>query len=97
MRRIFCALFVANLICATGYESSHSAPLDPPGLAPPKTLTPVYSHRDRRARPYIVVPLTRRYGYEQYWWPQGQYHWSPFGVERWGFWCEGSGAHRLSC
>jgi hypothetical protein len=52
----------------------------------------VYSHRHR-----IVIPLTRRYEYRPYWWPQGQYHWSPFGLERWGYWCEGAGAHRLSC
>lgn len=53
------------------------------------------SHRYRH--PYIVVPLTRHYGYSPYWWPPGQYHWSPFGLERWGYWCEGAGSQRLSC
>jgi len=56
----------------------------------------------RRLHQYIVIPLTRPYGYRHYayrpyWWPQGQYHWSPFGLERWGYWCEGAGSHRLSC
>jgi len=63
--------------------------------AGPADVTPVYSHHSRHQ--YIVIPLTRRYAYRPYWWPQGQYHWSPFGLERWGYWCEGAGAHRLSC
>jgi hypothetical protein len=55
------------------------------------------AHHYRHSHQYIVIPLTRRSGYRPYWWPQGQYHWSPFGLERWGYWCEGAGAHRLSC
>ena len=45
----------------------------------------------------LSYPLTRHYAYHPYWWQQGQYHWSPFGLERWGYWCEGAGSHRLSC
>jgi hypothetical protein len=52
----------------------------------------------RHSHPYIVIPLTRQYGPRPYWWPQGEYHWSFFGVpERWGFWCEGAGSYRISC
>jgi hypothetical protein len=44
----------------------------------------------------IVIPLTRPY--RPYWWPQGQWHLSPSGrLERWGFWCQPAGYHRLSC
>jgi hypothetical protein len=52
----------------------------------------------RHAHRYIVIPLTRHYAYRPYWWPQGQYHWSLFGVpERWGFWCDGAGSRHISC
>ena len=54
---------------------------------------PPYRHSHR----YIVIPLTRHYAYRSYWWPQGQYHWSPFGLERWGYWCQPASYHRLSC
>jgi len=86
---------LATLICAAAYEASRAAPIAAPtGIrARSGNATPVYADRDRR--PHIVVPLSRRYGYRTYWWPQGQYHWSPFGLERWGFWCEGAGAHHL--
>ena len=94
MRRTVCAFAVATLICAARYETSHAAPIaTPTGMQTGRgDITLVYAHRRR-----IVIPLTRRYEYRPYWWPQGQYHWSPFGVERWGYWCEGAGAHRLSC
>lgn len=97
MRRAVCPTFaVATLVCAVMYETSHAAPIAPLlGIqAGPGNMTLVYSHHYRYR---IVVPLTRQYGYRPYWWPQGQYHWSPFGLERWGYWCEGAGAHRLSC
>jgi hypothetical protein len=99
MRWTLSVLILCSVICAAGHQKAHAAGIAPlTGIAArPDHLIPVYSHRYRHGRPYIVVPLTPRYGYEPYWWPQGQYHWSPFGVERWGFWCEGSGAHRLSC
>jgi hypothetical protein len=99
MPRTVCAFAVATLICAATVETSHTTPVAPlTGIqAGSGNITVAYSHRYRRSRPYIVIPLTRPYGYSPYWWPQGQYHWSPFGAERWGFWCEGSGAHRLSC
>jgi hypothetical protein len=52
----------------------------------------------RHSHHYIVIPLTRHYGYQPYWWPQGQYHWSFFGTpERWGFWCDGAGSQHISC
>jgi hypothetical protein len=52
----------------------------------------------RHSHHYIVIPLTRHYGYQSYWWPQGQYHWSFFGTpERWGFWCDGAGSQHVSC
>ena len=94
MPRIVCTFSVATLICAATYEMSHAAPIAPlTGIqAGSGNITLVYSHRHR-----IVIPLTRRYGYQPYWWLQGQYHWSPFGLERWGYWCEGAGSHRLSC
>ena len=47
----------------------------------------------RHSRHYIVIPLTRDYG----WWPQGQYRWFFFGPARWGYWCEPASYHRLSC
>ena len=99
MRRIVCAFAVATLICAATYETSHTAPVAPlAGIqAGSGNITVAYSRPYRRSHRYIVIPLTRPYGYRPYWWPQGQYHWSPFGVERWGFWCEGSGARHLSC
>jgi hypothetical protein len=97
MWRAIWAFIVSTLICAAAYETSYAAPIAPlTGIqAAPHNVTPAYSYRYRH--PYIVVPLTRRYGYSPYWWPPGQYHWSPFGLERWGYWCEGAGAHRLSC
>ena len=74
--------------------SGNPATYGPPGTGViPGAPGPAYSHRYR-----IVVPLTRRYGYQPYWWPQGQYHWSSFGaLERWGFWCDGAGSHHISC
>jgi len=94
MRWTVRAFAVATLICVAWYETSHAAPIA--SLTGIQTalgnITPVSSHRHR-----IVIPLTRHYEYRPYWWPQGQYHWSPFGMERWGYWCEGAGAHRLSC
>jgi hypothetical protein len=91
-RTVYTTFTVATLICAV--ETCHGAPIAPlTGMqAGPRNTTLVYSHHYR-----IVVPLMRRYGYRPYWWPQGQFHWSPFGPERWGYWCEGAGAHRLSC
>jgi hypothetical protein len=81
MQRTVCAFTVAMLTSAVTYEACHAAPI-------------AYRH----SRHYIVIPLTRDYGYRSYWWPQGQYHWSFFGVpERWGFWCDGAGSHRISC
>lgn len=99
MQRTVCAFTVATLICAVAYETCRAAPIAPLSAiqSGPGNITLAYSHRYRHSRPYIVVPLTRHYGYRPYWWPQGEYHWSPFGLERWGYWCEGSGAHRLSC
>ena len=96
MRRTVCAFTVSTLICAAMYETSHAAPVAPlTGIqAGPGNITLVYSHHSRHSHQSIVVPLTRHYGY---WWPQGQYHRSSFGLERWGYWCEGVGAHRLSC
>jgi hypothetical protein len=47
----------------------------------------------RHSHRYIVIPLTRDYG----WWPQGQYRWFPFGLARWAYWCEPASYHRLSC
>ena len=97
MRRTMCVLTVATLICAATYERCCGAPIAPLTAiqARPANITLVNSPRHRHQ--YIVIPLTRPYGYSPYWWPQGQYHWSPFGLERWGYWCEGAGAHRLSC
>jgi hypothetical protein len=99
MGRTVCAFLVAALVCAATYETSHAAPIAPLTgiLAGSGNITLVDSHHYRHSHRYIVVPLTRHYGYRRYWWPQGQYHWSPFGLERWGYWCEGAGAHRLSC
>jgi len=96
MRIIYYAFAVTTLLCTAPYEPSHATAIAP--LIARQTgsgVTPAASHHYRR--PYIVVPLSRPYGYRTYWWPQGQYHWSPFGAERWGFWCEGSGSHHLSC
>jgi hypothetical protein len=99
MRRTVCAFAVATLICAATYETSHAAPIAPlTGIrAGSDNITLVYSHHYRHSLPVIIVPSTRRYGYQPYWWPQGQYHWSPHGLERWGYWCQPAGAHRLSC
>jgi hypothetical protein len=95
MKRAVCAFAVATLICAVTCETSHATPIAPlTGIrAGSGSITLVYSHRYR-----IVVPLTRRYGYQSYWWPQGQWHLSPSGrLERWGFWCQPASYHRLSC
>jgi hypothetical protein len=54
---------------------------------------PAPTHHDRHSHHYIVIPLTRDYG----WWPQGQYRWFPFGPARWGYWCEPASYHRLNC
>ena len=51
------------------------------------------AHHCRHSHHYIVIPLTRDYG----WWPQGQYRWFPFGLARWGYWCEPTSYHHLSC
>jgi hypothetical protein len=56
-------------------------------------IAPVYLHHHRQSHHYIVIPLTRDYG----WWPQGQYRWFPFGLARWGYWCEPADYHHLSC
>ena len=82
---------------APRYETSHSVLIAPltEMQAGPRNVTLVHSHQYRHAHQYIVIPLTRQY--RPYWWPQGQYHWSPFGLERWGYWCEGAGSHWLSC
>jgi len=74
---------------ASGTPATYGPPA--PGVIP-GAPGPVYSHRYR-----IVVPLTRRYDYQPYWWPQGQYHWSPFGLERWGYWCEGGRGRQINC
>ena len=94
MKRTVRAFAVATLICAATYERSHAAAIAPlTGIqAGSGNITLVYSPRYR-----IVVPLTRRYVYQPYWWPQGQYHWSPFGLERWGYWCEGGRGRQVSC
>ena len=99
MKRTVCAFAVATVICAATYETSHAASIAPlTGIrAGSDNITLVYSHHYRHSLPVIIVPPARRYGYRPYWWPQGQYHWSPYGPERWGYWCEGAGAHRLSC
>jgi hypothetical protein len=99
MKRAVCACAVATLICAATYEMSHATPIAPlTGIrAGSGNITQVYSHRYRHSHRYIVIPLTRRYGYQPYWWPQGQYHWSPYGLERWGYWCEPATYYRLSC
>jgi hypothetical protein len=78
MPRTVCAFAVATLICAATVETSHTTPVAPlTGIqAGSGNITVAYSHRYRRSRPYIVIPLTRPYGYSPYWWPQGQYHWS---------------------
>jgi hypothetical protein len=65
----------------------------PPYAARPGNTALVYSHHYRRSHHYIVIPLTRNYG----WWPQGQYRWFPFGLARWGYWCEPATYYRLSC
>jgi len=95
MRRTVCAFTVATLICAAGYETSHAAPIAPLTRiqAGSGNITLVSSHHYRRSRRYIVIPLTRDYG----WWPQGQYRWFPFGQARWGYWCEPASYYRLSC
>jgi hypothetical protein len=80
MRRIVCALAAATLTCAAANEACQAAPI-------------VSSHRHGHSHRYIVIPLTRDYG----WWPQGQYRWFPFGLARWGYWCEPASYHRLSC
>jgi len=97
MRQTVCAFAVAGLMWAVTYERCFAAPIAPLTRiqAWAGRIALVYSHRYRR--PYIVVPLTRHYGYVPYWWPQGQYHWSPFALERWGYWCDGAGSQRLSC
>jgi hypothetical protein len=80
---------------ASGTPATYGAPA--PGVIP-GAPGPVYSHHHRHPHRYIVVPLTRRYGYQPYWWPQGQWHLSPSGrLERWGYWCEPASYHRLSC
>jgi hypothetical protein len=82
---------------AAGNPATYGPPgpgVIPGALGPPFQST---AYHYRHSHQYIVVPLTRHYGYRPYWWPQGQYHWSPFGLERWGYWCEGAGSHRLSC
>ena len=95
MRRTVRAFTVATLICAARYETSHAAPIAPLTRiqAGSDNVTLVYSHHYRRSHQYIVIPLTRDYG----WWPQGQYRWFPFGLARWGYWCEPTSYHRLSC
>jgi hypothetical protein len=66
MRRTVCAFTVATLICAARYETSHAAPIAPlTGIqAGSGNITLVSSHRYRRSHQYIVIPLTRDYG----WW-----------------------------
>ena len=95
MRRTVYAFTVATLICAATYEMSHAAPIAPlTGIqAGSGNITSVSSHHYRRPHHYIVIPLTRDYG----WWPQGQYRWFPFGLARWGYWCEPASYYRLSC
>jgi hypothetical protein len=96
MKRTVRAFAVATLICAATYEASHAAPIAPlTGIqAGSGNITLVYSHHYWHSYRYY---WRRRYGYRPYWWPQAQYHWSPYGSERWGYWCEGDGARRLSC
>jgi hypothetical protein len=86
---------VATLICAAAYETSHATPIKPlTGIqADSGNIALVYSRHYRPRHHYIVIPLTRDYG----WWPQGQYRWFPFGLARWGYWCEPADYHRLSC
>ncbi len=79
---------------ASGTPATYAPPA--PGVIP-GAPGPVYSHQYRHSHRYIVIPRTRRYGYQPYWWPQGQYHWSPFDLERWGYWCQPVSYHRLSC
>jgi hypothetical protein len=63
---------IATLICAAAYETSHATPIKPlTGIqADAGNIALVYS-RHRPRHHYIVIPLTRDYG----WWPQGQYRW----------------------
>ena len=95
MRRTLCVFAVATLMCAAPYEMSHAAPVAPlTGIqAGSGNIILVSSHRYRRSHHYIVIPLTRDYG----WWPQGQYRSFPFGLARWGYWCEPASYYRLSC
>jgi hypothetical protein len=95
VRQAFCAFTVATLICAAANETSHALPIEPLTRmqARPGDVILVYSHEYRRSHRYIVIPLTRDYGP----WPQGQYRWFPFGLARWGYWCEPASYHHLSC
>jgi len=90
MRPTLCAFAAATLICAATYQLSQAAPIAPTNAlkAGGDNIPAAYSRRYR-----IVVPLRRDYG----WWPQGQYRWIPFGVARWGYWCEPASYYRLSC
>jgi hypothetical protein len=65
MERAVCAFAVATLICAATYEKSHAAPIAPlTGIqAEPGNITLVYSHHYRHSHQYIVIPLTRDYGW----------------------------------
>jgi len=96
LRTVF-AFTIATLICAATYETCRAAPIAPLTGVPAGSgnITLAHSHHYQHSHQYIVVPLTRHYGY---WWPQGQYHWSSFGaLERWGFWCDGAGSHHIGC
>ena len=75
MKRTVCPFAVATLICAATYEMSHAAPIALlTGIqANSGNITLVYSHHYRRSHQYIVIPLTRDYG----WWPQGRYRCFP--------------------
>jgi hypothetical protein len=52
---------------ASGTPATYGPPA--PGVIP-VAPGPIYSHHYRHSHRYIVVPLTRRYGYQPYWWPQ---------------------------
>jgi hypothetical protein len=86
---------IALLIGGIAPALAQNAPPTERALSPGAPGPPFRStaHHDRNSHRYIVIPLTRDYG----WWPQGQYRWFPFGLARWAYWCEPASYHRLSC
>jgi hypothetical protein len=89
------AIVGASFAMAYGASGAPMAPLT--GIQTSR-LIQVYSDHYRHSHQYIVVPQYYywRRDFLPYMGPQGFYQ-SPFGPERWGYWCEGAGARRLSC